>query len=1697
MKMLKRYGSLHCHTDYSNALLGFPDAINKVDKLIQSAYDKGLSGISITEHEGISSYIQAEKYFNSMKKDRDFKLMFGNEIYLITEEENEWNKTYYEENREYYVPYYHFLLNSLDEIGNRYIRELSTIAWQRSYTFKSLRRRPTLHSDLSNIIKEKGHIIGSSACFTKGHLVYTENGYKKIEEISKNDKVYTLDGTFQKVLRPTNRQYKGLGYDLKFSKNYDTIRCTENHKFFTYRRNKFEWKEANKLTEKDYCLQLIKDNYSKNTYFDNTIFFEKLEKDKSIFSNRKYKIKKNFNITFEMARMFGLWLADGYIRNTNKNNSIGFSFNILEFEKYYDFVNKGINDLMENEINPYIYVNNKNNKVEITYNSVELVLLFKHLFNGILHANNKRVPCFLKNISKEIDCEILYGYLLGDGYFRHRKKDEYPNGEIVSASISEQLTKDIMKLYNNIGLAPNFWKVKEHIDKNKVKHREAYYLSLSCKDLCLIINKSQIPKCGELFKKIVPYSYNKRYFTKFNGEYYLKKKVTNISPIFLEEQVFCLEVENNHNFECNGIIVHNCLGSRISKLLIAWKQGDNSAKEKLEEFIDFCIDIFGKEYFFLEAQPCYSDNEEQLTVNRGLKYLSKKYGLKMIVTTDAHYLEKEDAIIHKAFLNSKDGGDSRETEKFYSTTYLMTPDELRKLLLNSYVDEEIDEMFENTNNIFELSKGFGFFKKSNIPTIPKEKIKDFKVEHLFSDYYSEFKNLEFYANSDNIYHNYFIYKLEQGMKDICKMDLLSKEEKYGRLKRLDFECGEIKQVGEVLDTNMESYFTTIQQIIDLIWTKGNSLVGVGRGSSDAFLINYVLGITQIDPYPLGDLFPSWRFLSIGRSASLADVDIDVESSKKDLIINAIKEFWGERHVLQCATFSKLTPKTAILKSGKGLNYNDDEINYLASLVPITRGKQTSLNDLIFGNNKKDIKPNQTFISELEKFPNLKECILALQGTISQMGIHAGAVNVMNEDLTETTSCMIAPNGNWVSAFDLHDEEYTGTVKFDLLSIDALQKIRTTMGYLLKQNLMEEQGTLRDTYNKYLHPSLIEYKDSNMWDLLPKTYSCFQWDTPVGSMGIEKIKPRTLMELTAGNSLIRLQGEISPLDVYVKYKNNIELWYQDMRDYGLTQSDIDIMKEYLLDSYGVMENQESCMRISMDKRISGFTLAEADKLRKVIAKADKQALVETEQKFYSKGLENNCNKNLLDYIWKVQINYSLGYAFSIIHSLNYSVIALQELNLAYQYNNVFWNTACLTVESQSDETNERSNNTDYSKIARAIYKMKKFDVDILPPVINKSNISFTPIAEENSILFGLGGISGINLEIAQEIINKRPYANFKDFYTKHKGGIITKSKFITLIKSGCFDTFIDRISCMKWLAVYESEPKTNLTLANVNQAIKLKVDLPQDLIKAFKFKQYVLNKKYFYCNDIKFKSKKHYIVEETYARPYFEQQYINQLEEDKDYYYCDKGLIVVDKALEKAIKPKMNELQILLKAQNVIEDFNKKQMQAFYFEMINYNENLSKWSFDSISFYDDNGHELKDVNLDLYNISNFSDLPEEPIFIEKSFKNRTWKQYQLYKICGTVIGRKDNNHLVDILTPDNEVVTVNVPKHQFSYYKKVTDNESNWFERGKIVMFCGYRRNDAFFVKKYKNSIYQHSVNLVEEITKDNELIIKLQKGEEI
>ena len=1124
-----------------------------------------------------------------------------------------------------------------------------------------------------------------------------------------------------------------------------------------------------------------------------------------------------------------------------------------------------------------------------------------------------------------------------------------------------------------------------------------------------------------------------------------------------------------------------CLGGYLPHLIL---EGNFN---KAKRFINWCVKVFGEGNFFLECQPCLEDNEEQITVNKALWALHEEMNVPIIVTTDAHYTEEKDKEIHKAYLNSKDGGDTREADAFYATAHLFTPKELRNALHICFDDEQIDVLFQTTNEIADRVETFSLKKTTQVPALPS--LPSFHITHQYRPYYSKYKFIDYYANSQDPYEQYYYYQVEHGLSEYQKTHDINID-KY--LKQIDTEMEQVKGLGDIFDhQRMCDYFTVVQKVIDLIWSDGDSIVGIGRGSAGCYVTNKLLGITGIDPLEegLADFYPWWRFCSTARSDSIFDIDIDIQSFKKERVIKAIKEYFGERRVCQVVTWGRLSARTAIERACRGLGISNDVAGYLRSLVPVKRGSVYSLNDCLNGNEAKGREKVSGFANELNKYPGLLETALAFEGLIISSGVHAGALNVLKSDFTDTGALMVSSNGAIINQYDLHHGEYGGQLKFDLLSIDALECIRSCLDTLVQNGKMKWKGNLRDTYNYYLSYDVLEKDNKEMWDLLPTMTNAFQYDTRAGKEALRKIGAQNLTELTLANGLMRLavpDGE-QPMDKYVRYRKDINEWYADMTEYGIDDSEQEIFKRLLSKYNGVLISQEQMMIILMDKEVCNFTLKEADKARKAVAKKNPQALAETEERLYTKGAECGRSKAFLDYLWNVQIEMSKSYAFALCHSHEYSTECLQELNMYYFYPKVYWNTAVITTQSQvADERENSAMSINYGKIAQSIYKARSNGINVQAPSINKSGLSFAPNEENDSILFGLGAISGVNPQIAQQIIANRPYTSFKDFFTKntHQGTLVTKSKFIQLIKAGCFDEFnSDRVAVMREYFELSANNINSLTTANMGQIKSVGIYIPKAIIAPYNFKKYVTSKQFLYGKHPNFKSKNIYWLDNR-ALKYFNDNCRDCLVEGTDYWQEDDRTVVVDKSLEKLLKPSLDNLKSYINQPEFLDKFNEATIDKNMAESVG-SYDVNRWSFESCAFYSTN-HELAGIDLEEYNISHFSDLPVDPVFIERSYGKRSWKQFELSAICGTVIARTDSHHLITILTPDNEVVNVKMSEGSFAWYKRQISEinpdgsktvvEKSWLNRGSLLICCGYRRGeDDFVCKTYKNSIFNHQL----------------------
>lgn len=489
--------------------------------------------------------------------------------------------------------------------------------------------------------------------------------------------------------------------------------------------------------------------------------------------------------------------------------------------------------------------------------------------------------------------------------------------------------------------------------------------------------------------------------------------------------------------------------------------------------------------------------------------------------------------------------------------------------------------------------------------------------------------------------------------------------------------------------------------------------------------------------------------------------------------------------------------------------------------------------------------------------------------------------------------------------------------------------------------------------------------------------------------------------------------------------------------------------------------------------------------------------------------------------------------NLSHTLAYSLIALQEMNLAFKYPIMFWNCACLISDSggaemedieedftceeefnydsgiidfaneedddEEDEEEEKTSTkkkktktTNYGKIASAIGKIKSTGVNVTPPDINHSTYTFSPDIENNTIRYGMSGINKIGEDLIKEIIANRPYSSLDDFLNKVK---INKPQVVNLIKSGAFDAFGDRKTIMLNYIIKVSDTKKRITLQNMRMLIDFGL-IPSDY--SFECKVYNFNK---YLKKMKLDNE-FYGLDEI-ALNFYESNFDmdNLIPTEK----TESGFKIRQTIWDSIYQRHMDIIRPYVKAHNaeLLESVNNRIIEDMWNKYCT--GSMSKWEMDSVSFYS-HPHELANIKNRTYGFSNFYDLPENPDIDKIIYiKGKQIPLFKIRRITGTVLDKDKNKKTVTLLTNDG-VVTVKIFGPVFTHYdKQISEKgadgkkhviEKSWLSRGNKIIVSGIRREDSFVAKKYSKTPW-HLVELITSIDEDG--YIKTQKvryGEE-
>jgi DNA polymerase-3 subunit alpha len=587
--------------------------------------------------------------------------------------------------------------------------------------------------------------------------------------------------------------------------------------------------------------------------------------------------------------------------------------------------------------------------------------------------------------------------------------------------------------------------------------------------------------------------------------------------------------------------------------------------------------------------------------------------------------------------------------------------------------------------------------------------------------------------------------LDEYMKDLCMEGI---KKKFGDnpgkeiLDRLNYELEMIKKMG------FSSYFLIVQDFVN--WAKEKRIVvGPGRGSVGGSLVAYVLGITNIDPIKYNLLFE--RFLNPDR-ISMPDIDLDFTDRRRNEVIEYVAEKYGRNKVAQIITFGTMAARAAIRDVGRALNYEYNYCDKVAKMIPFGSTLDETL--------AKIAEFRQLYETD-ERAEKLINFAKKMEGVARHASTHACGVVISKDPLDNIVPLQhpTQDDNTIVTQFEMHAIEDIGLLKMDFLGLKNLTIIEDTL------------ARIYTVQNKKINIENIPLDDKKTYELLQKgeTIGVFQLESTGFQRYLKQLKPTEFEDIIAMVALYR-PGPMSFIPEYIarkKGERKVEYLHPKLKD-------------VLNKTYGICIYQEQLMLIA--QKLAGFTLSEADILRKAVGKKIKELLMEQKEKLV-KGMEKNgIEPRIAKEIWEWILPFA-SYGFNRSHSCAYSMIAYQTAYLKTHFPIEFM-SALLTSEK-----------ADVERIGFLISECKKMGIEILPPDVNESWRNFTVIPGKNQIRFGLFAIKNVGENIVETIIQERkkqgPFKSIDDFILRIHSKDLNKKSLESLIKAGVFDRLSER------------------------------------------------------------------------------------------------------------------------------------------------------------------------------------------------------------------------------------------------------------------------------------------------------------------
>ncbi len=553
--------------------------------------------------------------------------------------------------------------------------------------------------------------------------------------------------------------------------------------------------------------------------------------------------------------------------------------------------------------------------------------------------------------------------------------------------------------------------------------------------------------------------------------------------------------------------------------------------------------------------------------------------------------------------------------------------------------------------------------------------------------------------------------------------------------RLSFELKVIKNSG------FASYILIVSDIIN--WAKSQGIVvGPGRGSAAGSIISYILGITNLDPIEYGLLFE--RFMNPAR-ISMPDIDIDFEDTRREEVIKYVADKYGEDHVAQIITFGTMFARTAIRDVGRVMEHTLPDCDRIAKAVP-------------FGMSIKEaLESNSDLIKEYnnEKYTELIDTALSLEGVVRHASKHACGVVISDKPITDYSPIQSSKDGGVMTQYEMGAIEELGLLKMDFLGLRNLSVISECI------KLVKGQLGIDIDINK------IPLDNSRAFKLLQngQTTCVFQLESGGMKRYLQQLKPTDIDDIIVMVSLYR-PGPMELIPEYIKRKHGkskVEYLHP-------------VLEPILKDTYGIMIFQEQLIKAV--QALAGFSLAEADVLRKAVGKKIKKLMDEQESKFKDGCENNNIPKNIANRFWALIEPFN-KYGFNKSHAACYALIAYQTAYLKSNYPLQF-----MVAEMNSNDSIDR--------ITELMIELKNIGINMAEPQINESGSKFS--GNGDKIRFSLSGIKGIGSKVADKILQEREngeYTNLQNFIMRVGGGIVNKKILGLLAKTGAFEGLEER------------------------------------------------------------------------------------------------------------------------------------------------------------------------------------------------------------------------------------------------------------------------------------------------------------------